>query len=100
MVRWSVLALSEITKTCGLWFSTMNHTPLTFFFPFRQNWPMAQDRAWANYLSSSPLKEYGERPARRKVPMNAMTREQETIYETHCTQDKLAGKGSSLPRRL
>ena len=70
------------------------------FFPFPANWPMAQDRAWANYLSSSPLKEYGERPARRKVPMNAMTREQETIYETHCTQDKLAGKGSSLPRRL
>jgi len=70
------------------------------FFPFPAKLADGPRQGVGQLLSSSPLKECGERPARRKVPMNAMTREQETIYETHCTQDKLAGKGSSLPRRL
>ena len=57
VIRWLLLALSEITKTCGLWFSAVDQKPLIFSSPSRQSWPMAQSRAGASYLSSSPLKD-------------------------------------------
>ena len=51
-----------ITKTCGLWFNTMDRTPLTVF-PFPAQLPRAANTAQASCLSSLPA---GDSSAPRK----------------------------------